>query len=122
MLAANIGTVLAVTGVITAAPILLFIAPVQGLRMLFKLQLADEGALLMARHWGLLAFCIGALLVYAAGHPEVRVPVVAVALLEKAGLVVLIVSRWKAPHTRGMHVTAMFDGVCSVVYAAWLLG
>jgi hypothetical protein len=122
MLATNIGTVLAVTGLITALPIILFIAPRLGLRLLFKLELADQAGLLMARHWGILAFSMGGLLVYAAGHPEVRLPVVIAALVEKTGLVALIASHWNEPHTRGMRLTALFDGACSTVYAAWLLG
>ena len=122
MLGAHIGTVLAVTGLITGLPIVLFVAPAPGLRLLFKLEIADPAGLFMARHWGLLAFTLGALLVYAAGHPEVRVPVVLAALVEKAGLVALIGSQWSEPHTRGMRLTALFDGACSVVYAAWLLG
>jgi hypothetical protein len=122
MLTAHIGAVLAVTGLITALPIILFIAPAPGLRLLFKLELADRAGLFMARHWGLLAFTIGALLVYAAGHPVVRVPVVLAALVEKAGLVALIGWQWSEPHTRGMRLTALFDGACSAVYASWLLG
>jgi len=122
MLSAHIGAVLTVTGLITALPVVLFVAPAPGLRLLFKLELADRGALLMARHWGLLAFAMGALLVYAAGRPEVRPPVVLAALVEKAGLVVLIASQWSEPHTRGMRLTAAFDAACSALYAAWLLG
>jgi hypothetical protein len=122
MLAAHIGAVLAVTGVITALPVLQFVAPVAGLRMLFKLDLADRGGLFFARHWGLLAAAMGALLLFAAGHPEVRAPVVLAALIEKAGLVALIASQWSEPHTRGMRLTAVFDGATSLLYAAWLLG
>jgi len=122
MLAAQIGAVLAVTGVITALPVVLFAAPAQRVRQLLKLELADRGALLIARQLGLLAFAMGALLVYAAGHPELRAPVVLAALVEKAGFVFLIASQWSEPHTRGMRLAAAFDGACSVVYAAWLLG
>jgi len=122
MLAAHIGAVLAVTGLITALPIILFVAPAPGLRLLFKVELADRAGLFMARHWGLLAFTIGVLLVYAAGHPAVRVPVVLAALVEKAGLVALIGWQWSEPYTRGMRFTALFDGACCAVSAAWLFG
>ena len=122
MLAAHIGAVLAVTGLITTLPIILFLAPAPGLRLLFKVELADRAGLFMARHWGLLAFTIGVLLVYAAGHPAVRVPAVLAALVEKTGLVALIGWQWNEPHTRGMRLTALFDGACSAVYAAWLIG
>jgi hypothetical protein len=122
MLAAHIGAVLAVTGVITALPVVLFAAPAQRVRLLLKLELADRGALLIARQLGLLAFTMGALLVYAAGHPELRAPVVLAALVEKTGFVFLIASQWTEPHTRGLRIAAAFDGACSAVYAAWLLG
>jgi len=122
MLAAQIGAVLAVTGVITALPVVLFAAPAQRVRQLLKLELADRGALLIARQLGLLAFAMGALLVYAAGHPELRAPVVLAALVEKAGFVVLVAAQWSEPHTRGMRLPAAFDAACSAIYAAWLLG
>ncbi len=122
MLAAQIGAVLAVTGVITALPVVLFAAPAQRVRQLLKLELADRGALLIARQLGLLAFAMGALLVYAASHPELRAPVVLAALVEKAGFVVLVAAQWSEPHTRGMRLPAAFDAACSAIYAAWLLG
>jgi len=122
MLAAQIGAVLAVTGVITALPVVLFAAPAQRVRQLLKLELADRGALLIARQLGLLAFAMGALLVYAAGHPELRAPVVLAALVEKAGFVLLVAAQWSEPHTRGMRLPAAFDAACSAIYAAWLLG
>ena len=122
MLAAHIGAVLAVTGVITALPVVLFAAPAQRVRQLLKLELADRGALLIARQLGLLAFAMGALLVYAASHPELRAPVVLAALVEKAGFVVLVAAQWSEPHTRGMRLPAAFDAACSAIYAAWLLG
>jgi len=122
MLAAHIGTLLVVTGVITALPGVLFAAPAQWVRQLLKLELADRGALFIARHWGLLAFAMGVLLVYAAGRPELRAPVVLAALVEKAGFVFLVASQWSEPHTRGMRLAAAFDGACSAIYAAWLLG
>jgi len=122
MLAAHIGAVLAVTGIITALPVVLFAAPAQRVRQLLKLELADRGALFIARHWGLLAFAMGALLAYAAGRPELRAPVVVAALVEKAGFVFLVATQWGEPHTRGMRLAAVFDGACSAIFAAWLLG
>src|ERR1700730_8558097 len=121
MLAAHIGAVLAVTGLITALPIILFIAPAPGLRLLFKLELADRAGLFIARHWGLLALTIGALRVYAPARPGGRLPVVLAALVERAGLVALIGWQWSEPHTRGMRLTALFDGVGRAAYASWLL-
>jgi hypothetical protein len=42
--------------------------------------------LLFARHWGLVVALVGALLIYAGYHPELRVPVMAIAATEKLAL------------------------------------
>ena len=122
MLASHISSILLVTGIVTALPIVQFFAPAPALRLLFKLELRDEGGLFFARHWALLAAAMGGLLIYAAGHPEVRAPIVLAAMLEKAGLVGCIAAGWKQPHTRAMRVTFVFDLACAALYGAWLLG
>src|SRR5690349_5233135 len=121
MLASHISAVLLVVGVVTALPILQFLFPALGLRLLYKLELRDEAGLFFARHWGLLAACFGGLLVYASAHPEAREPIVLAAMLEKAGLVGALAADWRKPHTRGMRLVAAFDGACIVVFGAWLL-
>jgi hypothetical protein len=113
--------VLVVTGIITASPVLQFLAPAAGLKALFKLEIADEGGSFFARHWGLLCGVLGVLLIHSASHPEVRRTIVLAALVEKAILVVMIALAWNRPYTRGMRLTAIFDGACSLLYAAWLL-
>jgi len=50
---------------------------------------SEPANLVIARHWGLL-FCVGALLIYAAFHPAVRVPAMVLASIEKAGFVACI--------------------------------
>ena len=74
MLAAQIEWILLITGLATAGALALFLAPVPMLRMLFGQAPSDALSLLIARHWGLLVCLVGALLVYAAYHPEIRVP------------------------------------------------
>ena len=118
----HIGAILTVTGVVTGLPIVQFLAPAFGLNALFKLAPPAEPGAFFARHWGLMCGAVGGMLIYAGGHPEVRVVVVAGALLEKAGLVALIALAWREPHTKGMRLTIVFDGACSVIYAIWLLG
>ena len=122
MLAAHIGAVLTITGLITALPGVLYAAPAPVLRRLLKLELADRGSLFIARHWALVVFAVGALLVHAAGRPEVRSPVMLAALVEKVGLIALVAAQWSEPHTRGLRIAAAFDVVCGALYAAWLLG
>jgi hypothetical protein len=86
MIGAHIELILIVTGAVTAIALLQLIAPTSVLRMIFGEAPADEVGLAVARHWGLLTFLIGGLLVYAAFHPSVRGPAIVVAVIEKAAL------------------------------------
>jgi hypothetical protein len=122
MLNEHISSLLLVTGVVTMFPLLHFLFPAAGLRLLYKLELRDEAGSFFARNWGLMAACLGGLLIYAAGHAEARSPIVLAAMLEKAGLVGLIAADWKKPHTRGLRVVFAFDLACVAIYGLWLLG
>src|SRR5215470_17199545 len=86
MIGAHIELILIVTGALTAIALLQSIAPASLLRMIFGAAPTDEVGLAVARHWGLLTFLVGALLVYAAFHPSVRGPAMVVAVIEKAAL------------------------------------
>src|SRR6267378_2080951 len=84
MLAGQIELILLITGLATAGALMLFLAPVTMMKMLFGQAPADALSLLIARHWGLLVGLVGALLIYAAYHAEIRVPTLIVAIVEKA--------------------------------------
>src|SRR5215475_5318234 len=86
MIGAHIELILIVTGALTAIVLLQFIAPAQVLRMIFGEAPTDEVSVAVARHWGLLVFLIGTLLIYAAFHASVRSPAMVVAAIEKAAL------------------------------------
>ena len=77
MITTYIDFILLVTGLMTTLAIAMFFAPRRGLRLLFGDERAEQGALFVARHWGLLVALIGALLVTAAYEPGLRVPVMA---------------------------------------------
>ena len=66
MIGAHIELILIVTGAVTATALLQFIAAAPVLRMIFGEAPTDKVGLAVARHWGLLTFLIGALLIYAA--------------------------------------------------------
>lgn len=117
----NIADILHMTGAITAATLAQFLAPRAFLKHISKIEMTDEASLLFARHWGLLAFVIGALLMYAGSHAEIRQPVVAAALLEKAGLVAFIFRDWRKDYTKGLRVAALFDAACVLAYGLYLL-
>lgn len=119
MLERHIAKVLYVTGFVTLTPLLQFFAPVINLQ-LSGLTVGDATGMLFAQHWGLMAACFGSLLIYAASRPALRRPVMLAALVEKLGLVVLIVMGWNTPQLAGLHVAAFFDGACVLIYAAYL--
>jgi hypothetical protein len=83
MLDAYAGTILLVIGVVTVLAVALVFAPRLGLRLVFGDDAPDILTKTLARHWGLLVALVGGLLIYAAYHPEVRIPVLAVAAIEK---------------------------------------
>jgi hypothetical protein len=83
MIASHSTAILVATGLYTAGALLQLFAPRTSLALIFGVRTDDRFTLLIARHWGLLAALVGGLLVYSAFHPEVRAPVVAVAIVEK---------------------------------------
>lgn len=117
----NIAGILLVTGIVTASPILQFLAPALGLKVLFKLAPPEGAGGFFTRHWGIIVGAFGALLVYASYHPEVRAPLMLAAMIEKAGLVGMIAADWKKPHTAGMRLTAVFDTACVLIYGLYLV-
>jgi hypothetical protein len=117
----HIKLVLIVTGLITMLPVLQFFAPDFMLQQQ-SLTVTDDAGRLFARHWGLVVFCIGALLVYAGTHPLARRPIVAAGLLQKSGLVFLLLMNWNNPALQGLHIVAVFDALCVVLYAVYLFG
>ncbi len=117
----HIRTILLVSGIFTLLPIVVFLFPARGPRLLFGVEAPEAAGGLFTRHWSLLAPSLGALLIYAAWHPELRVPLMLAAGFEKAGLVGLIVADWRKPHTARMRSIVIFDTVIVSVYAIYLL-
>jgi hypothetical protein len=122
LISEHISAILTITGAITALVVVQFFFPAKVLKLLNQIEIHDEAGLMFARHWGLLAFSMGALLIYAADHPQARAAIMLFALIEKVGLVALIVGHSKRPYTRGLRLTALFDSICSVLYATYLIG
>jgi hypothetical protein len=121
MLAAQIEWILFITGVATAGAVAVFLAPVKVMKVLFGQAPSDVLGIAIARHWGLLIFLVGAMLVYAAYHAEVRVPTLIVAIAEKAAF---SLSMFLSPFRRraAVLVMAMADAGMAAVYVLYLAG
>ena len=85
MITTHIKAVLMITGVCTAGALVLFLAPVATSRRIFGEAPAGPLDTGLMRHWGLLLFCVGALLVCAAFDQAVREPAMVLASVEKLG-------------------------------------
>jgi hypothetical protein len=121
MLAAQIEMILLITGLATAGALALFLAPVTMMNMLFGQAPADALSLIIARHWGLLVCLVGALLVYAAYHAEIRVPTLIIAIAEKAAFALaILISPFR--RRRAVLVMALADAGMAMVYFLYLIG
>jgi hypothetical protein len=121
MLAAQIELILLLTGLATSGAFLMFLAPATMMKLLFGKVSSDTLSLLIARHWGLLVFLIGILLIYAAYHAEIRVPTLIVASIEK---VVFALGLLISPFRRRPIVLAiaLTDAAMSALYLMYLTG
>ena len=121
MIGAHIELILIVTGAITAIALVQLIAPVSVLRMIFGKAPTDEVGLAVARHWGLLIFLIGGLLVYAAFHPSARGPAIVVAVIEKAALGLGVFGTSLRTHPAAAAIAAG-DSLIALIYVLYLAG
>lgn len=121
MLAAQIELILWFTGLATAGALVVFLAPVTMMNLLFGQAPSDPLGILIARHWGLLIGLVGALLIYAACHAEVRVPTLIVAIVEKAAFALGV---FVSPFRRrpAVLVMALADAGMAAVYVSYLSG
>ncbi len=121
MIGTNIEIVLIVTGATTGMALAQLIAPAAISLIIYGAAPADVVGITVARHWGLLVFLVGALLIYAAFHPEVRGPVMVVAAIEKIGfsLGIFGTSLRRYPIAAAIAAT---DILIPVVYVLYLMG
>ena len=121
MIAAHVELILVITGAVTTITIIQFIAPQLVLRMIFGEAPTDMVSIALARHWGLLVFLVGALLIYAAFHPPVRDPVMIVAAIEKVVLGVGVFGTSLRRHPVAAAIGAG-DSLIAFVYVLYLAG
>jgi hypothetical protein len=115
-----IGWIIAASGAVTAAGgLAALVLPHPFLRLVFSVKYADASTLFFVRHWGVLIFAIGALIVAGTYSPAVRAPVLAAASMEKLAAFLLIFFG-PAKRTMAMTAIAIADGVFAVLYVAYL--
>lgn len=120
MIDKHFSKILIITGIITMLPIVMFFFPWAMLSFL-GLDVGREAGVPFTKHWGLLAFCFGALLVYSAKHVELRRPIVIAAAIEKIGLCVIIAMAWNEPSLQALRPILFVDGAIVLIYGVWLL-
>ena len=120
MLTSTFGWIIAASGVATAgAGLAAVLAPHLFLRFGFGVQSPQSSMVFFVRHWGVLIFVVGALLVYSAGAPAVRRPVLVAAAVEKFA-VGLLIFLGTVKRTSVMTAAAIGDGLFAVLYVAYL--
>ena len=120
MIDKHFSKILIVTGIITMMPIVMFFFPWAMLNI-FGLNVGREAGVPFTKHWGLLAFCFGALLVYSAKHVELHRPIEIAAAIEKIGLCVIVAMAWNEPSLQALRPILFVDGIIVVIYGVWLL-
>ena len=121
MITSHIEAILIVTGALTATMLVQFFAPSWMVRHTYGEAPSGTASIALARHWGLLLFCVGALLVYSAFHPELRKPAVVLASVEKAGFVACVFGTSLRKHPIAS-IMAAGDAVMTLLYVLYLAG
>jgi len=121
VITSNIEVILIVTGALTATMLAQFVAPSWTVRHTFGEVPSGAVSIALARHWGLLLFCIGALLVYSAFHPALRGPAVVLASVEKAGFAACVLGTSVRQRPIAL-LMAVGDAVMVLVFVFYLAG
>lgn len=114
----HIDWILIVSGVLTFSMVLMILAPRFALRTTFGEVSEGRVADLVARSWGEMIAASGLMLIYAAYHPEARLPILLYSIAGKTGFIVLTLSKGY----RGMNaMTAVVADAIMVALFAWYL-
>ena len=122
MLVSSIARILVASGVITAgAGLAALFSPHLLLRLGFGVEDPASSAVFFVRHWGVLIFVVGGLIVYSAYAPVTRTPVLIAAAIEKFAIG-LLVFFGPIKRTNTMTAIAILDGIFAILYVAFLAG
>ena len=120
MIVKHFTKILYVSGIITMLPVVMFFLP-WAMFNLLGISVGREAGVPFTKHWGLLAFCFGALLVYSASHAEIRRPIVVAAAIEKLGMMVIIAMAWNEASLQALRPLLFIDGIMVALFAVYLL-
>ena len=116
------GWILVASGAITAGGgLAALFFPRVFLRIGFGVESPESSSVFFVRHWGVLVFAFGALIVDSAYAPAIRAAVLAAAVVEKLA-VGLLIFFGPMKRTSAMTAIAIVDGVFAALYVAYLAG
>ena len=114
----NIQPVLIVSGVLTFSMISMLLMPRFAQLFVFGEAADGEVADLVSRSWGEMIAASGLMLIYAAYHPEARLPILLYSIAGKTGFIVLTLSKgYRTPKA----VIAMLGDAIMIALFAWYL-
>ena len=115
----NIDWVLIVSGLLTCSMISMALAPRFAMRSTFGEVAEGPVANLIARSWGAMIFASGLMLIYAAWHEEVRLPILLFSIAGKLGFVALVLAEPRF-HRQSAMIAALGDLII-VALLSWYL-
>jgi hypothetical protein len=118
----NFHIVLIVSGLLTATMLQFAITPVRSLKLTYGETLEGPLVDLVVRGWGFLIALVGAMLLWAAFHPETRTLAVGVAIASKLFYIAALLAHRERFLKGFAAVTAGVDVIMVGLMAAWLAG
>lgn len=120
MIVRHFTRILYISGALTMLPIVMFFFP-WGMFGVLGINVGSGVGVAFVKHWGLMAFCFGALLIYAAHHVEARRPILIAVGIEKMGLCVIVLAGWGDAFMDALRPAALVDGIIVVLFGLYLL-
>ena len=121
-IAAQTKWIMLISGVLTSMLFIYAISPNDSVRSGFGVPLDGALANLIVRSWGMMIGIFGVMLIYAAFKPALQRFVLAIVGLEKAGIVILLLTVGRVFLNQQMGLAVYVDGLEVLLFAACLLG
>ena len=117
----NIHRIMIVSGVLTMTMIYAALMPEAALRSTFGESVSGAVADVVVRNWGALVALVGAMLIYAARKPALRLLVLTVAGASKAIFIALVLSYGGRFLSYQAGIAILVDALWVLVFAAYVL-